>query len=338
MNKLNFCKKIYLSIFALIVAFVGIFGLSWSQKDSIASVSADEVSTGYIYDGANILINAYLFNSQDFNDRFQPSYSYVSFFFASYVESSPGSVYFAVDKPDLISNDFNSVYSFESGRYGIALSSSDTNSWFNLYVPVWYGSSLESGSAVLKYLVFGIFMPDGFDFNIHKFAISSIVGFGPLDDVVSTRFEYFDSQNRAFTILIPSIKPIHTDSDSPTYGYEYRQYYTVDGLVTDNDYYQVGYNNGYNVGKNDGISEGTAQGYNNGFSAGKNVGFDEGVASANDYSFLSLMGAVVDAPLNMFIQTFDFNILGFNMKDFFLSILTIALIFTIIRLCMGGKS
>ena len=51
MNKLNLGKKIYLSIFALIVAFVGFFGLFFSQNTSISKVSADEVTSEYAFYG-----------------------------------------------------------------------------------------------------------------------------------------------------------------------------------------------------------------------------------------------------------------------------------------------
>lgn len=94
----------------------------------------------------------------------------------------------------------------------------------------------------------------------------------------------------------------------------------------------------FNLGKEQGVEEGKQIGYKNGYdvgyTAGKNVGFNDGVASANNYSFLGLMGAIVDAPISAISGLFNFNILGINLWTFFTGLLTCALIIAVIRLIL----
>jgi hypothetical protein len=103
--------------------------------------------------------------------------------------------------------------------------------------------------------------------------------------------------------------------------------------------YSSGQNDGYNSGYNSGFSEGQDQGYTTGFEAGKgagyNSGYTAGIAAGSNNNFMSLIVAVVDAPIKAFSSLFNFDILGFNMKTFVLSILTAALIVAIMRFFMG---
>lgn len=93
----------------------------------------------------------------------------------------------------------------------------------------------------------------------------------------------------------------------------------------------VGYNNGYTAGKDIGYE----QGYNGGFQVGKQQGFNEGVASANEYSFLGLLTSVVDAPLKVFYDMFDFEILGYNMSSFFLALLSICIVIAVVKVILA---
>lgn len=95
-------------------------------------------------------------------------------------------------------------------------------------------------------------------------------------------------------------------------------------------------NSAYSSAYNFGFSDGKKEGYNDGFSIGRTFGYGQGynvgVESANNYSFLGLFGAVIDAPIKAVSGLLNFNLLGFNMASFFYAILTLALIITIIRL------
>lgn len=111
--------------------------------------------------------------------------------------------------------------------------------------------------------------------------------------------------------------------------------------------YQV-FDEKYNEGYNDGIAaaadsstEKFQKKYDEGFFAGKSAGYSsgytDGAASAQNYTFLGLLGAVVDAPIKAFTGLLDFEVLGVNMSSFVLSMLTLSVIVVIIKICLGGK-
>lgn len=93
--------------------------------------------------------------------------------------------------------------------------------------------------------------------------------------------------------------------------------------------FTTGYENGYSVGYQNGESTGYQNGYNTGFTDGKADGISEGLAQQN--SFLSLTTAVVDAPVKVFTDLFDIEILGFNLKNVAIGLLGAALIIALIR-------
>lgn len=99
--------------------------------------------------------------------------------------------------------------------------------------------------------------------------------------------------------------------------------------------YTSGQDDGYNSGYNSGFSEGQTQGYNTGFGAGRNEGYSSGyaagVAAGGNNNFMSLVTAVVDAPITAFTSLLDFEILGYNMKDLALALLTAGLLVAAIR-------
>ena len=86
------------------------------------------------------------------------------------------------------------------------------------------------------------------------------------------------------------------------------------------------YSNGYNAGKTDGYSEG--------FYAGKVTGISIGKNSGQNNNFLSLMGAVVDAPIKALSGLLNFDVLGFNMLNFFYALCTCALIIAVVRMIL----
>ena len=96
----------------------------------------------------------------------------------------------------------------------------------------------------------------------------------------------------------------------------------------------VSYENGFNDGIN---SVDTDKYFNNGFTAGYNSGKHDGIASANDYSFISLFGAIFDAPVKAFTSLFNFNLLGVNILSLITALFTLCVIVVIIRFCFGGK-
>lgn len=89
------------------------------------------------------------------------------------------------------------------------------------------------------------------------------------------------------------------------------------------DAYDLGYQDAYNTYYN--------SRYNDGYSAGFNAGAN------NQYSFFTLISAAIDVPLNAGLNLLNFDFLGFNMRDFFLSLFTVALIITVLRFALGRR-
>ena len=77
------------------------------------------------------------------------------------------------------------------------------------------------------------------------------------------------------------------------------------------------------------------QQYNQGQQAGYDSGYSAGITAGGNNSFLSLITAVVDAPITAFTSLLNFEILGFNIKNVILSILTAALVIACIRFFSG---
>lgn len=114
--------------------------------------------------------------------------------------------------------------------------------------------------------------------------------------------------------------------------------YTDLRFVADQTNYDQGYKEGYTIGYSkgdiDGYNRGNNQGYTNGYKIGydngNSAGFSAGVASANDYSFLGLIGSVIDAPIQAFMGLLSFDVLGVNLSTFVLTLFTFCIILKIV--------
>ena len=121
--------------------------------------------------------------------------------------------------------------------------------------------------------------------------------------------------------------------------------------IPDVDYgagYDIGFQEGYNQGYGadayqDGYQEGYDVGYDNGsilsehdreiaVNEGYNAGYYEGRASGSSYSFMSLIGAVFDAPISALTGLLNFEILGTNMLSFFLSLMSLCIALFILKI------
>lgn len=95
------------------------------------------------------------------------------------------------------------------------------------------------------------------------------------------------------------------------------------------------YNSGYSAGFNEGVRlnnedvylQGKESGYKSGFIEGK----AEGLALSESGDWRSLIGAVVEAPVNTFQSLFDFEILGVNLKAVFGSVLALCVLLIVIK-------
>lgn len=72
------------------------------------------------------------------------------------------------------------------------------------------------------------------------------------------------------------------------------------------------------------------------YQSGYDIGYYKGVAYDSthdyDYTFLGLIGSIVDAPLNAVKDMLNFNLLGINLTAFLQGLLTISLIIAVVRL------
>lgn len=143
---------------------------------------------------------------------------------------------------------------------------------------------------------------------------------------------YVDNNGNNCNIYFPLI----SDNDNDYYGFRIL-FVNTNGLTD----YSDGYNTGYMNGKNDGYASGEKAGYQNGYKKGKtdgyNSGYSYGVSESNDYTFLGLISACIDAPITYFTSLFNFELLGVNLSAFLTGLFTLCVIVTIVKLCLGGK-
>lgn len=154
---------------------------------------------------------------------------------------------------------------------------------------------------------------------------------------------YFDfSGSSAYFTLRDTSAILKEQFSNSSWGYSFALQDLNNWKDLSNDvYYNNGYNNGFSVGKESGFSSGRDSGYKEGFSVGKesgyNIGYNDGVVSGQDYSFTALLGAVFDVPISAFKGLFNFEVLGVNMTSFVSSLLALCVIVVIVKICLGGK-
>lgn len=93
----------------------------------------------------------------------------------------------------------------------------------------------------------------------------------------------------------------------------------------------------FNVAIENANKQGYNKGYQEGKVAGKTIGYQLGVKDQGDYTFMGLLGAVFDAPIQAFKGLLNFEILGVDMTAFVSSLFALAIIVVIIKISLGGK-
>lgn len=207
------------------------------------------------------------------------------------------------------------------------------------------GNQYSGGVFKGVFIDFLIDIPDGFDFTdivAVSFGYVSLVG-NEYFDIISTlpissrnatdssyfltNFRYLTSSGSFLDIYFSGGFGVASDFPFRTYYFD-RDFSSIDG-------YQQGYADGFNSG----VSSGSSSGYNDGYKYGNIVGYQNGynagVNDSSNYTFLGLIGAVVDAPVNAFIKLLNFDILGFNMLNFITGVFTFAIILFVVRLVLG---
>lgn len=126
----------------------------------------------------------------------------------------------------------------------------------------------------------------------------------------------------------------YTWLDNYSYVFKQRTYYLNNDYLNSQQYqrgYSVGYNNGQNAGYSSGYSAGVEAVSQTQYNSGYSAGYNEGVSNSNNYSFLGLISAVIDAPIKAFTGLFNFNLLGVNIMQFITALFTLAVIITIVK-------
>lgn len=118
--------------------------------------------------------------------------------------------------------------------------------------------------------------------------------------------------------------------------YQSRVYYFENAYdAVKNESYEQGEQFGYNTGYDKGNEDGYTTGYNGGYAQGKqdgySVGYNDGAENAGNFTFFSLFSAVIDAPVQAITGLLDFEVFGYNMKNFCFSLLTVCVIITIVK-------
>ncbi len=135
---------------------------------------------------------------------------------------------------------------------------------------------------------------------------------------VSSLYGFFDVQDG------PSVLPNSVTSSNPVLT---RQPLTP-------IYIAVGYSeNGITQGQY--IQYGQQQ-YDLGYDQGKADGYNEGVSDGNTDSLRGMIFAIFDAPVQTINGLLDFEVLGINMKNFFLSLISVTLVCFLISKFRGN--
>lgn len=232
---------------------------------------------------------------------------------------------------DVIDNEFHFFsIGLNAGVCTIYYDNVVAYSWFQFdIVNGWHVLRNAVNQSISYYLFYEL--DNGFNYNVSRVSIGTYPDFGNNYSLRTSSILYYDSNGACFKIGF-CYKPDFNRYNDDKFAYSWRDYYLSNpSNWSDNQVYDSGYVYGYSEGASAGKSSGYSDGYNTGNRVGYQIGYNAGVADSNDYSFLSLIGAVVDAPLAAFTNLLNFEILGFNFLSLITGILTIGLLFVFIR-------
>ena len=314
-------KKLFARISSIVVACASALLLCVSPfmpkvqpKNLIAS--ADDVSDSYSYASSNLYVPFdvlefaapnYTYNWVAYSDalvRFDVKKDSFSLYFKTFTYTNSG----AINSEDITVSD---------------ISVSDT-SRHTLDIPVFRRFDTDT-YIVMLYQLSSV----DFNANIYKIEFGNVDG----DGRILTNFvRFYDVNDNTITFSFY----IFDDTDFAQAGQRVlnNRYYYIENAFRQNQEYKIGYDSGYNLGYAEGENAGNSSGQKIGYNQGYNVGYSDGVNATNTYSFFNLISAVIDAPVQAFMGLFNFELLGVNLADFFLSLLTLCFVVTVVRLLL----
>lgn len=300
-------KKIAILILSILMIFWSlgsIFGFIGGLNSCSHTASAESFVDDITFNGSNVFIPInYHANSSD------------NFVYTYYYEEKI-SINF---KPDLITFDSKEIlYSFKPG------------SSISLTFPFNYAPGIPA-----ELDIHGAFIELNALLEINSSFNSDItsVRLGHNDRTVNNGLYYFNfieylsSNGGSCKLSIQSSNLTALDINS-LFGalpwLDSRTYYFSTNIDNTSADYQQGFLDGENSGYD--------KGYKNGKTVGLKEGFNNGVASSNDYTFIGLLGAVIDAPIQALNGFLNFDLLGFNMFNFVSALFTLCIIIVVIKL------
>lgn len=338
-NKLKLFKRIgaivcavAVTIVAFSLPFLGNFKSKFNSKNMVAS--ADEVVGGAVgFEGSTYCLSisgGFLVTNPSTGAQETHPYNGSANIRYSYVFNSSNKIVVTITISDLSLRvdrmpgaRYVSLTGPFVGTYTCTLGSTESK-----YVRF----DLSSSQAI--YITFDYAVSSSFNLDLISFQISTTSS----SSAKWTNFVYNDNGGSQFTFAVMNRNENWSFYDSASFiSYSTRTYYFSTAL-SDNEYYQSGYNEGNSYGYSQGYSAGESDGYSSGYSAGETIGYNngysQGVEAGGNYSFFSLISAVIDAPIQAFMGLFNFELLGINLAGFFTGLLTLAFIITIVRLVM----
>lgn len=351
------------SIFGIIATVKGCYGTSSS---AMKTVSADEVQVGYKFNSSNIYTVCGKMLYKDYTGDILASNTSDS----SKPKRIPASSFEEYGN-SIINFRFGAVSDFESSGIVITfdfvsysnvnpyrLSLFDLNTWNiragqadrldssfhiddgdSLFVGLFdYGDSTHENIPIEETAIytgfFEFYVSPGFNCDVVSCRYYGECGnsfpSSPNTYDCANYFIYYDS-NGNFLRVTTRFSSIESYLDQ--FLYKDRFYYLTSESASETQF-NLGREKGYSEGKKVGYDEGYSIGRENGYIDGKNYGYTQGAANANKYSFLGLIGAVVDAPLQAIGGLLNFDLLGFNMLNLFYALVTCALIIAVIRMVL----
>lgn len=160
--------------------------------------------------------------------------------------------------------------------------------------------------------------------------------FIPASDFIGKEFIYnFDFDVNYISFGVGTFDSSSNTFSDITLGYNVNS--SVKQGVFISNFVVKGRGSNFNVAIDNANKQGYNKGYQEGKIAGKEVGYQLGVKDQGDYSFMGLIGAVFDAPVQAFKGLLNFEILGVDMTAFVSSLFALAIIVVIIKISLGGK-
>lgn len=321
----NLFKNISLFLCLVPMLLLALF-VAFPKKELKSVAAADIVQTEYKFVGSDLITVAVSVNSLVDSNYLFWSFASVKF----NIFSSSDFLTFEIGGDCLYRTDMNSFGSTSNFHVaGISVESNEfTTRAFLQDYSNYYLQVLVRCSDYTKFTA-----------NINSVRFYSTEEEYEYYSVFNTFIRYYDVNGEWLEFSLRSVLNDYRGVNVPMirkFLYDDRTYYFPNAFEN-SDGYDAGYNAGYVDGNKDGNKQGYIDGYGAGESVGYGDGYNDGLEQSNNYTFLSLIGAVMDAPISAFTSLLNFNLLGFNMLGFVTGLITLSLIIFIVKLILGGK-